>query len=122
MSDYLPGLSAIALPTMHHVRQDFPAPQVADVAAAVRAAVAVPEIAALLRPGLRVALAVGSRGLADLATIVATLVAVRRQRGCEVTIVPAMGSHGGATAEGQVAVLAGYGITAAAVGAPIVAT
>ena len=74
MSDYQLGLSAIPLPVMHHVRQDFPAPQVADVELAVRAAVANPEIVTLLRPGLRVAVAIGSRGIAGLTIIVTTLV------------------------------------------------
>ena len=122
MSDYQPGLAAIPLPVMHHVRQDFPATSLPDVAAAVRAAVAAPDIAILLRPGLRVAVAVGSRGIAGLAIIVVTLVAVLKERGCQVVIVPAMGSHGGATPEGQLAVLANYGVTAASAGAPIIST
>ena len=52
MSDYQLGLSAVPLPVMYHVRQTFPAPQVANVELAVRAAVASPDIVTLLRPGL----------------------------------------------------------------------
>ncbi len=122
MSDYQLGLSAIPLPVLHQVRQIFPTPQVADVKQAVHAAVASPEIVALLRPGLRVAVAIGSRGIAGLATIVTTLVAALQQRGCTVVIIPAMGSHGGGTPEGQLAVLGNYGVTEAAVGAPIICT
>jgi hypothetical protein len=122
MSDYQLGLSAVPLPVMHHVRQDFPAPQVADVELAVRAAVAGPEIVTLLRPGLRIAVAIGSRGIAGLAIIVTTLVTELQKRGCTVVIIPAMGSHGGGTPEGQLAVLANYGVTEATIGVPIINT
>lgn len=72
-----------------------------------------------VRPGMRVAVAVGSRGIAGIDVIVRSLVALLREAGAAPFIVPAMGSHGGATAEGQAAVLAGYGITERAMGAPI---
>ena len=109
----------VPLPRWVAVRQVFPAPAEPDVAAAVRRELARPEIRCTLRPGMAVALGVGSRGLAALPTLVATTVAVLKQAGCEPFIVPAMGSHGGATAEGQQEVLAGYGVTEATVGAPI---
>jgi hypothetical protein len=120
MSEFQIGLSKLRLPPFHRVRQHFPTPEVADVAAAVRAAVAAPGIAARLRPGLVVGVAVGSRGIAGVAGIVATLVAALKARGCQVRLIPAMGSHGGGTVEGQAGVLAGYGVTAEAMGAPIV--
>jgi len=69
--------------------------------------------------GRRVALAIGSRGVDRIGELAATLVAWLRARGAEPVIVPAMGSHGGATAEGQREVLAGYGVTEREVGAPI---
>jgi hypothetical protein len=72
-----------------------------------------------VRPGASIALAVGSRGIANLAAIVRETVAFLKRKGAFPFIIPAMGSHGGATAEGQAAVLAGYGITAEGVGAPI---
>jgi len=122
MSDYQLGLSSVPLPVMHHVRQEFPAPEVADVAAAVRSAVLAPAIAALLNPGMRVGLAVGSRGIAGLAVIVRALVDVVRARGCTVVILPTMGSHGGGTPEGQLGVLETYGVTEAAMGVPIIST
>lgn len=120
MSEFQVGLSRLRLPPFHRVRQHFAAPEVADVAAALRAAVAAPEIAARLRPGLVVGVAVGSRGIAGVAGIVATLIGELKARGCQVRIIPAMGSHGGGTVEGQLGVLAGYGVTAEAMGAPIV--
>ncbi len=66
-----------------------------------------------------VAIAVGSRGIANLAKIVQVTVTSVKQFGLSPFIVPAMGSHGGATAEGQASVLASYGITEAAVGCPV---
>lgn len=75
-----------------------------------------------VQPGQRIAVAVGSRGISRISTVVQCCVRVLKEAGAEPFIVPAMGSHGGATAEGQVAVLAGLGITERHVGAPIRAT
>lgn len=75
-----------------------------------------------LRPGARIAVAVGSRGIANLARIVRAAVRELSARGALPFVIPAMGSHGGATAEGQREVLAGYGITEAGVGAPVVSS
>ena len=69
--------------------------------------------------GRRVAVAIGSRGVDRIGELAATLVGWLRARGAEPVIVPAMGSHGGATVEGQREVLAGYGVTEREVGAPI---
>ena len=73
----------------------------------------------LVSPGSRVALAVGSRGIAELPRVVKAAVDALYTYGCTVFLVPAMGSHGGATAKGQVDLLASLGITEASVGAPI---
>lgn len=67
----------------------------------------------------RIAVAVGSRGIANLSAIVAALIELLRSTGAKPFIVPAMGSHGGATADGQRQVLESYGITEAALGVPI---
>jgi hypothetical protein len=75
-----------------------------------------------LRSGSRVAVAVGSRGIAHIPEVVAAAVRHLKQRDYAPFIVPAMGSHGGATAEGQAGVLAHLGVTEATVGAPIRAT
>ncbi len=72
-----------------------------------------------LRPGARVAVAVGSRGITHLPRIVGALVELLRASGARPFIVPAMGSHGGATSQGQRDILAEYGITEAATGVPI---
>jgi hypothetical protein len=69
--------------------------------------------------GATVAIALGSRGAAQMAAVAAQLVKQLRTRSCELFVVPAMGSHGGATAEGQAEALARLGITEASVGAPV---
>src|SRR5690606_15087122 len=69
--------------------------------------------------GMRVAIGGGSRGIDRIAEVIAATVAEVKRLGAEPFIVPSMGSHGGATAEGQKELLAHYGITEATVGAPI---
>jgi hypothetical protein len=115
-------LADVPLPRLVPVRQRFPATEVLDLEAAVRAELARPGTGDTVRPGATIAIAVGSRGIAELARLVAALVAELRRRGASPFVVPAMGSHGGATAEGQVAVLGKLGVTEAAIGCPIRAT
>jgi len=112
----------VELPRVRLVRQLFTVPPPVDVAARV-----VSEwhrLAPRMNPtaGAQIAVAVGSRGIDGLAPAVRTLVAELRSAGCEPFIVPAMGSHGGATASGQTEVLAGLGITPETVGAEVRAT
>lgn len=110
------------LPRMARVRQQLPDEHLPDVAEAVRGALAQGGLAERIRPGQRVAITAGSRGIADIQTVIRTVIEELRAVGAEPFVVPAMGSHGGATVEGQRAVLAEYGITEAEVGAPILAT
>ncbi len=118
-----PSFFAVPLPSGRLVRQPLVAPTVPDVAAAVRSQLARPEIRARLGgQGRRIAIGVGSRGLARLPQLVAAIVAEVKALGHHPFIVPAMGSHGGATAAGQREVLASYGVTEASVGAPIEAS
>ena len=77
---------------------------------------------AALPPGASVAIAVGSRGVSPVVQVVQTLVRGLREAGLCPFVVPAMGSHGGGTAEGQASVLADYGVHEQAVGAPVRAT
>jgi uncharacterized Fe-S center protein len=72
-----------------------------------------------IKLGDSVCIAVGSREIANLSVIVKVVVDAVKSRGGKPFIIPAMGSHGGATAEGQAAILAGYGITSEAMGAPV---
>ncbi|MGC8669103.1 MAG: lactate racemase domain-containing protein [Chthonomonadales bacterium] len=112
----------ILMPPVWRVVQRRATPELTDVAAAAREAAARlcrdPRIA----PGASVAVGVGSRGIWRLPEIVAAVIAELKAHGAHPFIVPAMGSHGGATADGQRRVLESYGITAQAVGAQIRAT
>ncbi|MDF2964581.1 MAG: hypothetical protein K0S39_6316 [Paenibacillus sp.] len=76
----------------------------------------------LVTPGMRIALTAGSRGIANIHLILKAVVKQLRDWGAEPFIFPAMGSHGGATAEGQVEVLHGYGVTEQFCGAPIISS
>lgn len=111
----------LPLPRMVRVRQRFPAVAEPDVAAAVARELRRPEVADRVRPGQRIALGVGSRGIARLAEIVGAVVRELKALGADPFIIPAMGSHGGATPAGQREVLATYGVTEEAMGVPIVA-
>jgi len=102
---------------MVQVEQRFPRPRVTDIPAALAATVKALPLKDLA--GKRVAIACGSRGIPEAPTLVSNLVAILRERGANPFILPAMGSHGGATAEGQRQVLEGYGITETRVGAPV---
>src|ERR1039458_5798344 len=102
------------------VRQKFPDRQIADVAAAVRAELATSGFAGRLKPGARVAIGVGSRGIHNIATIVYNVVQYFQEQGMQPLIFPAMGSHGAANAAGQAEVLSSYGITEATMGCPLI--
>ena len=106
-------------PRMLEVRQRFDAPRVDDVAGTVAAELARIGVRGRIQLGATVAIGVGSRGITNLALVVRTLVGVLKEAGARPFVVPAMGSHGGATVEGQRAILAGYGITEDGIGAPI---
>lgn len=112
-------LQGIPLPKMVKVRQTFSASVIADVTAALRREIAQPAVSSKIIPGMQIAIAVGSRGVAELSTLVRVTVEELKARGALPFIVPAMGSHGGATAEGQLEVLANLGITEATAGCPI---
>ena len=112
-------LEGVPLPAVVPVRQEFPDSPIADPEAALEAALAAGGLAGMVRPGQRVALAVGSRGLANLPELVRLLVQALRRLQADPFVVPAMGSHGGATAAGQTQLLAKMGVTEDAVGAPI---
>ncbi len=102
------------------VRQNFPDLRLPDVRAEARRQLEGSDFAARLPPGARVAIGVGSRGIANIAIIVRSVVAYWRDQGLRPFIFPAMGSHGAATPEGQADVLARFGITEPSMGCPII--
>ena len=108
---------AVEFPKMFRVHQRFDATLPVDIAASVAAGFQV--IHGRLKPGMRVAVGVGSRGISNLAKVVTAVIGELKSAGTEPFIIPAMGSHGGATPEGQAGLLADYGVTEASMGVPV---
>jgi hypothetical protein len=108
-----------ALPRWVRCRQHLDDTDVGSIAGAVAREFARPEIRETIMPGARVVLTAGSRGIDRIAEVLRAAVDQVRALGGEPFIIPAMGSHGGATAEGQLELIAHYGITEATMGCPI---
>jgi hypothetical protein len=102
---------------MIRIRQQFEPNQLDDPAAVLGKELAA--LDGLIRPGARIAIAVGSRGISNIAAFVATISAFIKSRGAVPFVVAAMGSHGGATADGQREVLRLNGVAEDTVGAPV---
>jgi hypothetical protein len=109
----------VDIPHVAPLRQTAPQPVVADVAAETRRRWLASSLGRRLKRGARVAVAVGSRGIANVQAIVRATLDSIRELGGEPFVVAAMGSHGGATAEGQRELLAEYGVSEAALGVPV---
>jgi len=107
-------------PRLLVVLQKFPDRRIPDVSAEVRKQLAASGFAARVKPGARIAIGVGSRGIHNIAAIVRGVVRYWQEQGMQPFLFPAMGSHGAASAQGQADVLAHYGITEAAMGCPLV--
>ena len=114
-------LENVPLPRMFRARQTFPRPVLTpeEIPGVVRAEMSREPFVSKLQPGMTIAITAGSRGIANVALITRSIVEFCKERGTRPFIVPAMGSHGGATAEGQREILAGYGITEEAMGCEI---
>jgi hypothetical protein len=112
-------LDPIPIPRLVKVRQSFERPQVTDVAGELVKQLRAGGALAQVKAGDRIAVTAGSRGIAGLPLVLKTIASEIRRAGGEPFVFPAMGSHGGATAEGQRDMLAGMGITEETVGAPI---
>src|SRR5712691_3973811 len=107
----------MSLPRMIRVRQTFSRPRVADIPRTVADALA--KAGLLIKRSDTVAVGAGSRGIANIGVIVGAAVRYLRDLGARPFVFPAMGSHGGGTADGQLDVLAHYGITEATMGCPV---
>ncbi len=116
--------SGVQLPKMARVKQllDHSHIPVEDIPEAVRRELDRPEMRERIRPGASVAITCGSRGVANIAVITKAIVDFVKSCGGEPFVFPAMGSHGGATAEGQRQILTGYGVTEEFLGCPIKAS
>ena len=115
-------LKGIPLPRMVPIEITFERPVLTDVEQTLIANLNASRVLDRLRPGMRVAIGVGSRGITNLPLVTRRLIVELAKIGVQAFLFPAMGSHGGATADGQRAVLARMGFTEEIMGAPICAT
>ena len=106
-------LKSVRIPEMISIRQNFDASHIEKemIPEVIREQMMQEKIVSQFRPGMRVAITAGSRGIANIALIIKSIADCLREMGADPFIVPAMGSHGGATAEGQLEVIGSYGIT-----------
>jgi hypothetical protein len=113
------GPPRMSFPPLARVRQSIPQPRLEDVPGTVRRLVRGSRLRERVAPGGTIAVGIGSRGINGIAVVAKTIVDTLREMEYKPFIVAAMGSHGGATADGQRALLAGYGVTAEAMGVPV---
>ncbi len=106
-------------PKMLEVRQTYPPSRPLDLLHLLHQQFTKAAVYEKIKPGMSVALGIGSRGISNLREIVKATLEVLIEAGAQPFLVPAMGSHGGATPEGQAKVLAEYGITPASMGVPL---
>jgi len=112
----------MAFPRMIKVQQQFEAPRVDDIPGTVKAQIDGLNLSGKVKKGDTVAITVGSRGINEIHVITKAIVEALKALGAAPFIVPAMGSHGGGTAEGQRQIIESYGVTEPFVGCPIRAT
>ena len=115
-------LRDVPIPRMAAVRQVFDSDHIEDIPGEMRRELSREAVRAEIRPGMRIAITAGSRGIDHLAVIIRELVSFLKEQGALPFVIPAMGSHGGATAEGQLAIVHEYGVTEEFVGCPVLAT
>lgn len=120
MSEISTMLQKYPIPRITKVRQTFNQDVLEDLEGVLRGGLE--ETCAPIAPGARIAITCGSRGIDQYAAIIRTVVQYVKDKGGKPFLVPAMGSHGGATAAGQEEVLRRYGITEETVGAPVVSS
>ena len=114
-------LKDVKLPKMFRAVQEFKKDRIEPerIPALVYEQLSRPEISRTVKPGMEIAITAGSRGVANVDVITKAIVDFCKEKGAKPFIVPAMGSHGGATPEGQLEVLAGFNITEETMGCPI---
>lgn len=113
---------AFEFPQMTSIRQAVDAPEERDVEQAVRREMAMLDLAGGVAEGASIAVAAGSRGIANIDAIIKQAVLELQRMGAKPFIVPAMGSHGGGTAQGQLEILESLGISQAGMGVPVVSS
>ena len=112
----------VPLPRMVKIGQKFNADEIANVPESLRQALVKSGQLDFVKSGMSIAIAVGSRGVDQIPALARTTVEELKKKGAKPFVIPAMGSHGGATAEGQADVLAHLGVTEQSVGCPIISS
>lgn len=115
-------LGDVPIPKFIKFRQNFPRPIIVDIEGELSKELIDKDLLKNIKAGQRIAITAGSRGVANIARMIKEVVRLVKEAGGEPFIVPAMGSHGGANAEGQTSVLQGMGITEEFCGAPILSS
>lgn len=117
-------VSDTKVPRMFRVKQHFDRPRIEkeEIPGVIRELLSDKKFSSRVQPGMRIAITAGSRGIANVALTTKCLVEFVKSCGGIPFVVPAMGSHGGATAEGQAEILHGYGITEEYIGCPILSS
>ncbi|KKK39785.1 hypothetical protein WQ57_00355 [Mesobacillus campisalis] len=109
----------MSFPKMAKIRQHFHVESLENIPAAIAEQFAAVKADEKIKPGMEIAITVGSRGINNIPLIVKSVAEEIKKRGATPFIIPAMGSHGGATAEGQIEVLEGLGVTEESTGCEI---
>ena len=109
-------------PKMCHIRQVFDVPKVDNIEETLSRELEATQISSQIKPGSRIAITAGSRGVANIDRILRHLVRILKENSAKPFLIPTMGSHGGGTAEGQIEVLKSLNVTEESVGAPIVSS
>ena len=117
-------LAVVKLPKMMLVEQNFPNEELTaeQVPGALERQLLEERFSSLVKPGMKIAITAGSRGISNYVLVLRCLVDFVRSRGAEPFIVAAMGSHGGATDDGQMEVLRGFGVTEESCGCPVISS
>ncbi|HSW57091.1 MAG TPA: hypothetical protein VLH15_01690, partial [Dehalococcoidales bacterium] len=110
------------LPKMGLIRQKFDAYNIKSIEAETKSRLERRGTLERIKPGQRIAVTAGSRGIANISLITKTVINEIKRMGGRPFIVPSMGSHGGATSQGQLEILATYGITETEMDCPILAS
>lgn len=114
-------LADVKIPRMVKVKQKFERPRIEkeDIANTILSQLREVKFTSTIKPGMEICITAGSRGIANIPLIIKTIADYCKEQGAKPFVVPAMGSHGGGTAEGQLEVLKSLGVTEEAVGCPI---
>lgn len=116
------AIGNVKIPRMIKIRQNFEDNRIIDIEKEVKEQILQPQILEKIKSGMSIAITASSRPISNLDLIIKTIVGILKEKGALPFVIPAMGSHGGGTAEGQKNIILSYGITEERIGCPIRAT